>query len=347
MAAVLRSPATQSPVLAAQHLPPSSTSRASNSSCSHAHSASIPMRRIRFAPLPEPTAQVDDLEQNAIMDTHSRTLSPLSSNTINVQHSAPSNPKPKSSLSRQFNLFKRSSTDPTPHPPQPHDFSAPLSRSASIPSNDSQSRCLSTAPSPSSSQTRPSNSFTSNGDHHAMPKNHFPSPPTPPPLQHAQKSLQMVGTCSTDESTVQNANHSQTSLQMRTMNPSLWNGGTAAWAVSAAAAIQSIPSSPKAPLPCFPTVTPRTSSVGAMMMLRGKRKMTWVHLIQQEAMVMTGVAWHGFANDDKRENGSRGAIRASAERWSSKSKCREVKRNRPITSEYPLELLTYIMRFTI
>ncbi|KAG1870200.1 hypothetical protein DFJ58DRAFT_765118 [Suillus subalutaceus] len=188
MAAVLRTPATQSTVLTAQHMPPSSTSRASNSSCSHTHSAtgSVPMRRIRFAPLPEPTAQDDNSKKNDIMDTHSRTHPPLSSNTVNVQRSAPSDPKPKPSLSRQFNLFKRSSIDPTPHHPQPYDFGAPLSQSASIPSNDSQPRYLSTAPSSSSSQTRSStNSLASGGDHHAMPQNHFPSTspshPTSPP----------------------------------------------------------------------------------------------------------------------------------------------------------------------
>lgn len=167
MAAVLRSP-THSPILAAQ-LPPSST-RASNSSCSHTHSASVPMRRIRFAPLPEPTAQVDS--SNTIMDTHLRALSPLSSNIVNVQHSTPSKPKPKPSLSRQFSLFKRSSTDPNVHRPQPYDFGAPLSRSASIaiPSNGSQPRYLSTVPS------------LSGGDHNAMPKNHFlsSSPPMRP-----------------------------------------------------------------------------------------------------------------------------------------------------------------------
>ncbi|KIK44792.1 hypothetical protein CY34DRAFT_802366 [Suillus luteus UH-Slu-Lm8-n1] len=167
MAAVLRSP-THSPVLAAQ-LPPSST-RASDSSCSHTHSASVPMRRIRFAPLPEPTAQDDS--SNTIMDTHLRALSPLSSNIVNVQHSTPSKQKSKSSLSRQFNLFKRSSTDPTVHRPQPYGFGAPLSRSASIaiPSNGSQPRYLSTVPSPSG------------GNHHVMPKNHFlsSSPPMRP-----------------------------------------------------------------------------------------------------------------------------------------------------------------------
>lgn len=167
MAAVLRSP-THSPILAAQ-LPPSST-RASNSSCSHTHSASVPMRRIRFAPLPEPTAQVDS--SNTIMDTHLRALSPLSSNIVNVQHSTPSKPKPKPSLSRQFSLFKRSSTDPNVHRPQPYDFGAPLSRSASIaiPSNGSQPRYLSTVPS------------LSGGDHNAMSKNHFlsSSPPMRP-----------------------------------------------------------------------------------------------------------------------------------------------------------------------
>lgn len=154
-----------------------SPSRASNSSCS----SSVPMRRIRFAPLPEPTAQVD---KNDITNTHSPTHPPLSSNTVNVQHSPPSNPKPKPSLSRQFNLFKRSSTDPTPNHPQPYDFSAPLSRSASIPSNGSQLNYLSTTPSPSSSQNHSSTSSpASGGNHHAMPQNRFPSPshPTPPP----------------------------------------------------------------------------------------------------------------------------------------------------------------------
>ncbi|KAG1766933.1 hypothetical protein EDD22DRAFT_331530 [Suillus occidentalis] len=157
MVAVLRSP-THSPVPADQ-LPPSST-RAGNSSCSHTHSASVPMRRIRFAPLPEPTAQFDS--SNTIIDTHLRALSPLSSNIVNVQHSTPSKQKLKSSLSRQFNLFKRSSTDPTVHRPQPYDFGALLSRSASIaiPSNGSQPRYLSTDPSPSG------------GEHHAIPKNH-------------------------------------------------------------------------------------------------------------------------------------------------------------------------------
>lgn len=111
---------------------------------------------------------------------------------------------------------------------------------------------------------------------------------------------------------VQSANRPQTSLQTCAMNLSLWNGGTAAWAASAAAAIQSIPSSPRVPLPYFPTATPRRSPlVGVMMVLRGKGKMAWVYL--QEAMAMTGVAWHGFANGDKRENGSREAIHASAE----------------------------------
>ncbi|KAG1790553.1 uncharacterized protein HD556DRAFT_1446078 [Suillus plorans] len=163
MTAVLRSP-TQSPVLAV------SPSRASNSSCSHMHNASVPMRHIRFAPLPEPTAQVDN--SNPIMDSHSHALSSesLSSDIVDVQRNASSKSKPKSSLSRQFNLFKRSSTDSTAHDPQPYDFGAPLSRSASIPipSNDNQPRCFSTAPS--------TNSLCSGGDHHAMPQNHFPSP---------------------------------------------------------------------------------------------------------------------------------------------------------------------------
>lgn len=168
------------------------------------------------------------------------------------------------------------------------------------------------------------------------PKIASPVPLTPPHLQRAQKSLQMVGTCSTDESTVQNANPSQTSLPTCTMNPSLSNGGTAVWAASTVAAIQSIPSSPKALLPCFPTVTPRrSSSVGAMMMLRGKGRMAWVHPIQQEPMAMTGVAWHGFANGDRRENGLREAIHASAVRRSSKSKHGEV-----MYTIGPLELLT-------
>lgn len=168
MVAVLRSP-TQSPVLAAQHLPPLST-RASNP-CSHMHSASVPMRHIRFAPLPEPSAQVDS--PNSIIDTHLRALSPLASNIVSAQYSAPSKPKPKPSLSRQFNLFKRSSTDPTIHRPQPYDFGAPLARSASI-----------AIPSMSSSQTRSStNSLGSGRDHHAIPQNYFPSPPTSPPMR--------------------------------------------------------------------------------------------------------------------------------------------------------------------
>lgn len=62
---------------------------------------------------------------------------------------------------------------------------------------------------------------------------------------------------------------------------------------------------------------------------------------------MTGVAWHGFADGDKRENSARGATRASAERRSSKSRRGEVKHNLLITSWNPLELLTYITRFTI
>ncbi|KAG1900604.1 uncharacterized protein F5891DRAFT_300230 [Suillus fuscotomentosus] len=160
MTAVLRSP-TQSPVLTV------TSSRASNSSCSHMHNASVPMRHIRFAPLPEPTAQVDN--SNSIMDSHPRALSSLSSDIVDVQRNTSSKSKPKSSLSRQFNLFKRSSTDSTAHDPQPYDFGAPLSRSASIPilSNDNQPRYFSTAPS--------TNSLCSAGDHHAMPKNHFPS----------------------------------------------------------------------------------------------------------------------------------------------------------------------------
>jgi hypothetical protein len=84
--------------------------------------------------------------------------------------------------------------------------------------------------------------------------------------------------------------------------------------------------------------------MAAMMMLRGKRKMTWVHLIRQEVMVMTGVAWHGFANGGKRENGPQEAIRASVKRQSCKSKHGEVMQNRPITS---LESLIYIMGFAI
>ncbi|KAG2342878.1 hypothetical protein BDR05DRAFT_963690 [Suillus weaverae] len=135
------------------------------------------MRRIRFAPLPEPTAQVDN--SSAIMDTHLRALSPLSSNIVN---SAPSKQKPKSYLSRQFNLFKRSFIDPNAHRPPPYDFGAPLSRSA-IPSNGSQPKYLSSAPSLSSSRTRSStNSLGPGGDHHAMPSNHFlsPSPKTRP-----------------------------------------------------------------------------------------------------------------------------------------------------------------------
>ncbi|KAG1752917.1 hypothetical protein EDB19DRAFT_1670564 [Suillus lakei] len=179
MAAVLRSP-TQSPVLAAQHPPPSSTSRASNSTCSHTHSTSVPMRRIRFAPLPEPTAQVDNSDD--IMDTHSRAPSPLSSNIVKVQHT-PSKLKPKSSFSCQINLFKRSSTDPTAHHPQPYDFGAPLSRSASI---AIQPRHLPTTPFLSSSKPRSSTESLGSGDgHHAMPQDRFlsPSHPTSPPTR--------------------------------------------------------------------------------------------------------------------------------------------------------------------
>ncbi|KAG2355744.1 hypothetical protein BDR07DRAFT_1425246 [Suillus spraguei] len=158
MVTVLRSSTQSAPVLVAQHLPPS---RASNS---HMHAASVPMRHIRFAPLPEPTAQVDN--SDAVMDTHSPVPFPPSSN---VQHNAPSKQKPKSSISHQFNLFKRSSTDPNS---QPYDFGVPLSRSESIaiPSSDSQPKYLSTAP--SSSQTRSStNSLGPDGNHHAIPQN--------------------------------------------------------------------------------------------------------------------------------------------------------------------------------
>ncbi|KAG2154393.1 uncharacterized protein EDB93DRAFT_1248198 [Suillus bovinus] len=128
----------------------SPTTRASNS---HTHDDTVPTRRIRFAPLPEPTAQVDNA--NLVMDTNS---SALSSNIVDVQHNAPSNLKPKSSLSRQFNLFKRSSPDPS-------DLGASLSRSASIPlpSNSNQPRYLST-------------SIGSDDDHHTMPQNSFLSP---------------------------------------------------------------------------------------------------------------------------------------------------------------------------
>lgn len=101
-----------------------------------------------------------------------------------------------------------------------------------------------------------------------------PAPSRPPPLQRAQKSPQMARTCSTDASTVQSADHSQTSLQTCAMNPSLWNGGTAAWAASAAAAIQSIPPSPREPLPYFQTDTPRRS-----VMVLWKGKMVRVYLI--------------------------------------------------------------------
>lgn len=133
------------------------------------HTTSVPIRHIRFAPLPEHTAQVDN--SDAVMDTHS----PVPSN---VQHNAPSKPKP--SISRQLNLFKRSSTDPTS---QPYDLGAPLSRSESIaiPSNSNQSRYLSTAP--PSSQTRSStNSLDPDGNHHAIPQNrlHGSSHPASP-----------------------------------------------------------------------------------------------------------------------------------------------------------------------
>ncbi|KAG0704540.1 hypothetical protein DFH29DRAFT_997632 [Suillus ampliporus] len=156
-------------------MPPSPSLRASSSSCPHTHSASVPTRRIKFAPLPEPTPQFDS---DAIVDTPLRTESPLPLDTIHIHHT-PSKPKPKTSLSRQFNFFKRSSTDPPTDRPRPCDIGAPHSRFTFVATPSiSQPRRLSTAP--SLSNTKPCSSTNSLGGH-AMPPNSFlnPSQSTP------------------------------------------------------------------------------------------------------------------------------------------------------------------------